>query len=121
MLIPNTTYIIPVPRAEIRMEAPTEKQIVAMQSEMSSGVGNYLRDKRKAHGYRSYENFAYDHDQPVAQYWRVERGLSNITFRSLSRILAIYQITLEEYYYEMWQREKEKNAIINFTHTSIQH
>ena len=35
-------------------------------------IGERLRELRKAKGYSSYENFAFDHDIPRMQYLRVQ-------------------------------------------------
>lgn len=61
-------------------------------------IGQRLADLRKQAGYSSYENFAFDHDLPRMQYWRIENGKVNLTIRSLLRILDIHQVTLPEFF-----------------------
>jgi transcriptional regulator with XRE-family HTH domain len=61
-------------------------------------IGNRLRDLRKAKGYTSYENFAFDHDIPRMQYWRLEKGKSNVTIRSLEKILKIHNLSFKEFF-----------------------
>jgi transcriptional regulator with XRE-family HTH domain len=61
-------------------------------------IGNKLAELRKKKGYTSHESFAYDHDIPRMHYWRIENGKTNITLRSLIRILAIHKITLQEFF-----------------------
>lgn len=61
-------------------------------------IGQRLADLRKQAGYSSYENFAYDHDLPRMQYWRIEKGKVNLTIRSLLRILDIHQVSLLEFF-----------------------
>ena len=52
---------------------------------------------RKAKGYTSYESFAFDHEFPRAQYWRVETGRHNLTLRTLTKLLVIHNLTLEDF------------------------
>jgi hypothetical protein len=52
---------------------------------------------RKAKGYTSYESFAFDHEFPRAQYWRVETGRHNLTLRTLTKLLIIHNLTLEDF------------------------
>jgi transcriptional regulator with XRE-family HTH domain len=46
-------------------------------------IGERLKKLRINKGYNSYEAFAIDKDLSRMQYWRIEKGLSNITIRSL--------------------------------------
>jgi transcriptional regulator with XRE-family HTH domain len=61
-------------------------------------IGNKLKKLRIAKGYKSYESFAIDNDLSRMQYWRIENGLTNITLRSLMRLLRIHGITVEEFF-----------------------
>jgi transcriptional regulator with XRE-family HTH domain len=61
-------------------------------------IGERLTELRKQLGYTSYETFAYDHEIPRMQYWRMEKGRVNITMKSLMRILTIHRITLAEFF-----------------------
>jgi transcriptional regulator with XRE-family HTH domain len=61
-------------------------------------IGSALLELRKRKGYTSHESFAYDHDIPRMHYWRMENGKTNLTIRSLMRILAIHNITLTEFF-----------------------
>ena len=60
-------------------------------------VARKLKSLRIAKGYSSYEKFALDHDLDRKQYWRLENG-SNLTIRSLVKILEIHQMTLKEFF-----------------------
>ncbi|QOI98800.1 MAG: XRE family transcriptional regulator [Flammeovirgaceae bacterium] len=64
-------------------------------------IGEQLTELRKQAGYSSYETFAYDHDLPRMQYWRMEKGKVNITIKSLLKILAIHKIGLAEFFSSM--------------------
>lgn len=59
---------------------------------IAAGIKN-LRIKA---GYTSSETFAYDHEIPRVQYWRMETGV-NLTFTSLMRLLDIHKMSLEEF------------------------
>lgn len=61
-------------------------------------VGNRLIELRKQKGYKSHESFALDFDLPRVHYWRLEKGRANFTLETLSRVLAIHKITLEEFF-----------------------
>jgi hypothetical protein len=61
---------------------------------------------RKQKGYTSYESFAYEYDLPRAQYWRVETGRFNLTFRTLAKLLAIHKLILDEYM-KLFIKERE--------------
>lgn len=61
-------------------------------------IGNRLTELRKKRGYKSHENFAWDHDLPRAQYWRLEKGKANFTIKTLVKVLTIHNITLEEFF-----------------------
>lgn len=53
---------------------------------------------RKKKGYTSHEDFAFDHDIPRVQYWRIEKGKTNLTLKSLIRLLSIHKLTVEEFF-----------------------
>ena len=61
-------------------------------------IGSKLTDLRKQKGYTSHEDFAYDFDIPRVQYWRIEKGKTNVTVKSLCKILTIHKISLEEFF-----------------------
>ena len=62
-----------------------------------SRVARIFKDLRKQRGHPSYESFAFEHDFPRAQYWRVEDGKSNLTLRTIARLLAIHNLTIDEF------------------------
>lgn len=61
-------------------------------------IGEKLKKLRIKKGYTSYESFAIDNDLSRMQYWRIEKGLTNITIRSLMRILEIHKMSIEEFF-----------------------
>jgi transcriptional regulator with XRE-family HTH domain len=77
----------------------TEKQVL-------HAIGEKLKELRIKKGYTSYETFAIDNELSRMQYWRIEKGLSNITVRSLMRILDIHKITVEEFFKDLTHYSK---------------
>lgn len=61
-------------------------------------IGEKLKKLRIKKGYTSYESFAIDNDLSRMQYWRIEKGLTNITIRSLMGILEIHKMSIEEFF-----------------------
>lgn len=61
-------------------------------------IGNKLKELRIKSGYSSYENFAFDHDLPRMQYWRMEKGKSNLTLRSLRKVLIIHNMNFSDFF-----------------------
>jgi len=67
-------------------------------SNLLKRIGFKLTELRKQKGYTSHENFAFDHDIPRVQYWRIEKGYTNVTMKSLVKLLAIHKLTAEEFF-----------------------
>jgi hypothetical protein len=72
----------------------TEEKLLRKFAE---AIARVFINLRKEKGYSSYEAFAFDHDLPRAQYWRVETGRHNLTLRTLMRLLIIHKLTLSEF------------------------
>jgi hypothetical protein len=64
-------------------------------------IGNSLSDLRVRKGYTSLKEFAEEHDLPLIQYWRMEKGKANLTLKSLSRIVSIHSLTLQDFFCEL--------------------
>ena len=60
------------------------------------GVG--LSDLRKSKGYDTIRDFAKAYKLPEIQYWRIENGKTNLTLKSLTRLLRIHKLTLEDFF-----------------------
>jgi transcriptional regulator with XRE-family HTH domain len=58
-------------------------------------IAQKLKVLRIKKGYRSYEHFAHDHNLQRMAYWRLEKG-SNLTLKTLFKILDIHGVSLEE-------------------------
>lgn len=65
--------------------------------EISYSVGVALKQLRKDAGYKSYEQFAFEHKMSRIQYWKMENG-NNFTLRSLLFILDIHQIKVVTFF-----------------------
>jgi transcriptional regulator with XRE-family HTH domain len=61
-------------------------------------IGSRLRILREKKGYESIKDFALDHDLPMIQYWRIEKGKANLTLKSLNRLLAIHRVSMEDFF-----------------------
>lgn len=61
-------------------------------------IGQKLLRMRKEKGYTSYEDFTLDFDMPRVHYWRIEKGKANFTFKTLSKVLEIHNLTIEEFF-----------------------
>lgn len=70
-------------------------------------IGLKLMELRKQKGYTNYEDFAFDHDIPRVQYWRIEKGTTNLTLKSLVRLLTIHKLTVEEFFQALLKDSKK--------------
>jgi transcriptional regulator with XRE-family HTH domain len=61
-------------------------------------IGIKLRELREKKGYDSIKDFAEDHNLPIIQYWRIEKGKANLTLRSLNKLLTIHSVTMEDFF-----------------------
>ena len=61
-------------------------------------IGSELSELRKRKGYDTIRDFAKDHKLPEIQYWRIEKGKTNLTLKSLTRLLSIHKLTLEDFF-----------------------
>lgn len=62
-------------------------------------LGRRLRELRIEKGFTNYEQFAFEHDLPRAQYGRYEQG-QDLRFSSLLKVLKALDISLEEFFKE---------------------
>ncbi|MBT1703968.1 helix-turn-helix domain-containing protein [Chryseosolibacter indicus] len=61
-------------------------------------IGLKLQGLREKKGYDSIKDFALDHDLPLIQYWRIEKGKANITIKSLNKLLSIHSMSVEDFF-----------------------
>lgn len=69
-----------------------------MLNELLIAIGNKLTELRKEKGYTSHESFAFDNDLPRVQYWRLEKGKSNFTIKTLTKVLSVHGMSLDEFF-----------------------
>lgn len=60
--------------------------------------GFYLRELREELGYGTINEFTNRFHLPLIQYWRIENGKANFTLKSLSKLLAIHGLSVEEFF-----------------------
>jgi hypothetical protein len=60
-------------------------------------IGEKIKALRIEKGYSSYEFFAWEHKISRVQYYKMEAG-TNITLKSLLRVIDAHGITLEEFF-----------------------
>lgn len=60
-------------------------------------IGEKIKALRIEKGYTSSEFFAWEHKIPRQSYYKMESG-SNITLKSLLRVLDIHGMSLEEFF-----------------------
>ncbi|WP_294962586.1 helix-turn-helix transcriptional regulator [uncultured Flavobacterium sp.] len=63
-------------------------------------IAEKIKALRKEKGFKSYETFAFEYDINRVQYWRIEKG-NNITLKTLIKILAIHNLTLNEFFKDL--------------------
>ena len=61
-------------------------------------IGLALKGLRLKKGYNTLSNFSEKYDLPMIQYWRIENGKANITIKTLSHLLAIHKMTIEDFF-----------------------
>ena len=76
--------------------------------EITKEVSEKLTALRKQRGYSSHENFAMDNDIARMQYWRIEKGKTNITLKTLVKLLAIHEISLSDFFADIHLPTNEK-------------
>jgi transcriptional regulator with XRE-family HTH domain len=76
-------------------------------SNLLKRIGRKLTELRKKKGYTSHEDFAFDHDIPRVQYWRLEKGQTNLTMKSLIKLLTIHGLTAEEFFHTLYKESRK--------------
>jgi transcriptional regulator with XRE-family HTH domain len=61
-------------------------------------IGTALKTLRIERGYRTLKDFSTKYDLPLIQYWRIEKGKANITIKTLTHLLSIHQITIDDFF-----------------------
>lgn len=58
-----------------------------------------IKQLRRKKGYSNYENFAFDHDIPRAQFGRYENG-QDLRYSSLIKVIDALGVSVEEFFSE---------------------
>ncbi|WP_430408809.1 helix-turn-helix transcriptional regulator [Kordia sp.] len=61
-------------------------------------IAEKIKELRINAGYSSYENFAWDNGINRMQYWKMEKGETNFTMKSLYRILKVHNMELSDFF-----------------------
>ena len=75
--------------------------------EISCKVGIALRSLRLEAGYKSYEQFAFEHGISRIQYWKMESG-NNFTLKSLLMVLDAHELRLEKFLLSLKNQKNEE-------------
>ncbi|MEO0505798.1 MAG: helix-turn-helix transcriptional regulator [Bacteroidota bacterium] len=62
-------------------------------------LGKRMRELRISKGFTNYEQFAFEHELPRAQYGRYEQG-QDLRFSSLIKVVKAFDMTLEAFFAE---------------------
>lgn len=63
-------------------------------------IAEKIKTLRKEKGFTSYESFAFEHEINRVQYFRIEKG-QNITIKTLIKVLAIHNLTLQQFFSDL--------------------
>jgi transcriptional regulator with XRE-family HTH domain len=73
-------------------------------------IGKKLTQLRIDKGFTSPADFAAKYDLPKIQYWRMEKGKANVTLKSLSRITAIHNLSLDQFFRSLLMSDARRKA-----------
>jgi hypothetical protein len=63
-------------------------------------LGKRMRELRIKRGYKSFEAFAYDNDLPRVLYGNYEKGVGNITYKNLLKVIKALDFTMKDFFNE---------------------
>jgi transcriptional regulator with XRE-family HTH domain len=75
---------------------------------LQNRIGLKITTLRKDMGFSSHEDFAHEHAIPRMQYWRIEKGKTNLTLRTLVKVLMIHGLTIEQFFTNL--PKEQRNA-----------
>ena len=61
-------------------------------------IGEALKQLRIEKGYENLSDFVRAFELPMIHYWRIESGKTNMTLKSLMRVLEIHEIPISEFF-----------------------
>lgn len=81
----------------LHLHMATQEDLVKTQL---ARIGRRLKELRLQRGYSNYEQFAFDHNIPRAQYGRYENG-QDMRISSFLKVLDALQVTPEEFFKDL--------------------
>ena len=66
--------------------------------EIMTKISDRLKKLRIDAGYSSYENFAWDNGINRMQYWKMEKGETNFTMKSLHKVLKAHNMSFQDFF-----------------------
>ena len=82
--------------AKVKKASKTPAQTKRKSTELVK-LGERIKSLRIEKGYTNYENFAFEHEIPRAQFGRYERG-EDLRFSSLMKIIKAFNMTPGEFF-----------------------
>ena len=61
-------------------------------------IGVALKALREKKGFHTIKDFSTKYKLPLVQYWRIEKGKANMTIKTLTQLLAIHRLTIEDFF-----------------------
>jgi transcriptional regulator with XRE-family HTH domain len=61
-------------------------------------MGNEFRKLREKKGFDTIKEFARYYRLSPIQYWRIERGKSNVTMKTILQLLAIHRLSVTQFF-----------------------
>lgn len=71
-------------------------------------VGNKLGELRREKGYETIKHFALAYKLPPVQYWRIEKGKTNLTLSTLAKLMRIHSMSVEEFFCYLGKANKRR-------------
>jgi len=68
------------------------------QQKTLNAIGATLRELRIKKGFDTIRAFAIKYKLPEIQYWRVENGRTNVTMKTLIRLLNIHKVKMQDFF-----------------------
>lgn len=92
------TYSSTLCHRKFRIMAKKIKETDESFNNLIQEIADKLKQLRIDAGYTSYENFAWDNGINRMQYWKMEKGETNFTMKSLHRVLEAHKMSLDEFF-----------------------
>lgn len=64
-------------------------------------LGARIKALRIKKGYSNHEKFAFEHDIDRVQYGRYERGVADMQYTSLLKVVRAFDMTLDEFFRDL--------------------